>query len=276
MSCWKRITVNSTNDLKVNDKIVIEGLSWIARKYLGVSNPAVLNVFGFDRRPGVSKVGVKPDGGGSEHWFDDGSYQDLLNQLRSQASFTDLYVMREDSTPPAAAAPMVAGQRPPRGTGSEMENEGRGVMFKVGLNPNNFDGYTVGPNTQAKSLNPGDYVYTRYGGGQNETMRLWKIMPGEQARIIWSNLPKDPGSVFDSDQLMIPPKHAILVPIKTVTADALKSSDTTSASDGEVCYAPPTPNVNAPWWAIGFLAASVGGAIWWYNKNQDGLGEDDE
>ena len=252
----------------------------LAKWKLGAGDPAVFSIIGFDRRPGVSKVGVRLDGGKEDLWFEDGSYADLFQQVKGRAGATAIYVMREDSAPPAAAAPMVAGQRPPRGTGSEMENEGRGVMFKVGLNPNNFDGYTVGPNTQAKSLNPGDYVYTRYGGGQNETMRLWKIMPGEQARIIWSNLPKDPGSVFDSDQLMIPPKHAILVPIKSVAADALKSSSaapgTAASTDNEVCYEPPTSDVRAPWWAIGFLAASVGGAIWWYQRNQDGLGEDDE
>jgi len=92
--------IKSTFDLKIGDILVIEGLGWIARQYLGAGDPAHLVVFGFNRRPGISTVGVRTPSG-KAHWFDDGTKNELLAALKNQASFNKLYVWRP--TPAAMA-----------------------------------------------------------------------------------------------------------------------------------------------------------------------------
>jgi len=164
------IDIASTKDLKIGDYIVIEGLGFIARQYLGVGDPAVLMVFHFDRRPGVSKVGVKAPSG-AEHWFDDGTKAELLASFQSQASFNRLYIWR-----PMPVAP----PEPPSAPGVVTREMLLATAKALGVPQ------THGPAVVRAygDLVVGDYFLT----SRDNKTRLWKIVEVQPSNVIFELL----------------------------------------------------------------------------------------
>lgn len=163
------IDIAHTAELKVGDYIVIEGLGWIARQYLGVGDPAILMVFHFDRRPGISKVGVKSTSG-TEHWFDDGTKAELLSAFQNKASFDKLYIWRPTPRPvPESAPPGVVTREMLLATAKALEVPATHGPVAV---------KTYG------DLVVGDYLLTSRDG----KTRLWEIVEVQPANVIFELL----------------------------------------------------------------------------------------
>lgn len=155
------LDIKNSSELRVGDYIVIEGLGFLARQWLGVGDPAALPVVAFDVRPqvGINKFAVQRPNG-ELLWVDGGTRDGLVKKLQDQASFTRLYVIR----------PKVSGPAPLPEVAPVPVNEAVLMARNLGL-PKEFGGPV--PVSIYHEAQIGDFIYKI---AINDIRRLWKVV----------------------------------------------------------------------------------------------------